>query len=191
MNKERVLKEAQKIASNFSFWMVSGNITHLYGYAYETPEIKYELEIKFDETFPNTPPQFVYRDAIKKLLGNFKLDKLLIWTPDSSVVDIVNELKVKIQETLNKPFDNSEQQFEPDTAAIENLISEDSESKQTLQDQIRLSQSDEYITPDLNAYPEDPNFEEYIHQPDIINESVTPILQDPQSDFQEDKQKEA
>ena len=152
--------------------------------------IKYELEIKFDGNFPNTSPQFVYRDAIKKLLGDFQLDKLLIWTPDSSVVDIVDELKVKIQETLNKPFDNNEQQFEPDTAAIENLISGDSESKQTLQDQIRLSQSDEYITPDLNAYPEDPNFEEYIHQPDIINESVTPILQDSHSDFQEDKQKE-
>lgn len=55
MDKQRILREAQKIAAKFSFWMVSGNISHLYGYAYETPEKKYELEIKFDENFPNSP----------------------------------------------------------------------------------------------------------------------------------------
>ncbi len=42
MDKQRILKEAQKIASKFSFWMVSGNIAHLYGYVYETPEKKIE-----------------------------------------------------------------------------------------------------------------------------------------------------
>ena len=190
MNKERILKEAQKIATKFSFWMVSGNIAHLYGYAYETPEIKYELEIKFDEGFPNTPPQLIYRDAIKKLLGNFKLDKLLIWTPDSYVVDIVNELKVKIQETLNKPVGIDEQQFGPDTVAIENQIREDSESEQVPQDQINSSQSDEYITPDLNAYPEDLNFEEYLPHPDINKEIISPNQQNLQSDFQDDGQRE-
>ena len=42
MEKQRILKEAQKIATNFSFWMVSGNINHLYGYIYETTEKKSE-----------------------------------------------------------------------------------------------------------------------------------------------------
>lgn len=56
MDTKRILKEAQKIASKFSFWMVSGNITHLYGYAYEQSEKKYELEIKFDDDFPTSPP---------------------------------------------------------------------------------------------------------------------------------------
>ncbi len=191
MNKERILKEAQKIATNFSFWMVSGNISHLYGNVYETLEKKYDLEIKFDEGFPDTPPQFIYRDAIKNLLGNFQLDKLLIWTPDSFVVDIVNELKVKIQETLNKPVDIDEQQFESDTIAIENQIRGDSKSKQIPQDSIRSYQSDEYITPDLNVYPEALNYEEYIPQPDINNETTTPDLQEFQSDFQEDRQKES
>ena len=59
MDKQRILKEAQKIASEFSFWMVSGNIAHLYGHVYETPDKKYELEIKFDANFPNSPPQFI------------------------------------------------------------------------------------------------------------------------------------
>ena len=191
MNKERILKEAQKIAIKFSFWMVSGNISHLYGYAYETPEIKYELEIKFDENFPNTPPQIIYHDVIKKLLGNFQLDKLLIWTPDSSVVDIVNELKVKIQEKLIKPVDIDEQQFESDMTAIEKQIREDSKSKKIPQDQTSSSPSDEYITPDLNAYPETLNFKEYIPQPDINNETTTPNLQDFQSGFQGDRQKDS
>ena len=69
MNKQRILKEAQDIASSYSFWMVSGNITHLYGYLLETADGKYELEIKFDETFPESPPEFIYYDAIKDLLG--------------------------------------------------------------------------------------------------------------------------
>ena len=74
MDTQRILKEAQKIATKFSFWMVSGNIAHLYGYAYETPENKYELEIKFDENFPNNPPQFLYHSEIKELLGDDEKD---------------------------------------------------------------------------------------------------------------------
>jgi len=52
MDKQRILKEAQKIAAKFSFWMVSGDISHLFGYVHETPEGKFELEIKFDDDFP-------------------------------------------------------------------------------------------------------------------------------------------
>ena len=59
MDKQRILREAQIISSQFSFWMVSGNIAHLYGYAYETPEQKYIVEVKFDEEFPNAPPQII------------------------------------------------------------------------------------------------------------------------------------
>ncbi|MHA2185130.1 MAG: hypothetical protein ACXAAI_09035, partial [Promethearchaeota archaeon] len=81
MDKQRILKEAQAIAKKFSFWMVSGNIAHLYGYVYEIPEKKYELEIKFDEKFPVTPPQLIFHNEIKDLLGdNFELDKLLSWS---------------------------------------------------------------------------------------------------------------
>jgi len=51
MDKQRILKEAQKIAADFSFWMVSGDISHLFGHVYETSEGKYELEIKFTSKF--------------------------------------------------------------------------------------------------------------------------------------------
>ena len=123
MNQEIILKEAQKIAANFSFWMVSGKISHLYGYVYEKNDNKYDMEIKFDNDFPNTPPNFIYHDAIKNLLGDFQLGGLKNWTSDSSVVKIIEELEVKIQNALSEP--------------IETLT------------------HDEYITPDLNAYPPD------------------------------------
>ena len=96
MDKQRVMREAQAIASDFSFWMVSGDISHLYGYVHETPERKYELEVKFDEKFPDNPPELLYYKEIKKLLGKFELDSLNPWTPDSNVVDVLKELKRKI-----------------------------------------------------------------------------------------------
>lgn len=46
MDKQRILREAQKIASKFSFWMVSGDIAHLYGHVYETSDKKYEEDIR-------------------------------------------------------------------------------------------------------------------------------------------------
>lgn len=80
--------------------MVSGDISHLYGYVFETPEKKYELEIKFDEKFPNSPPELIYYNEIKNVLGKFELDTVKVWTPDSSVVEILNELKSKLQHAL-------------------------------------------------------------------------------------------
>ncbi|MFX0043168.1 MAG: hypothetical protein ACFE8L_09665 [Candidatus Hodarchaeota archaeon] len=136
MDKQRILKEAQKIAKKFSFWMVSGNIAHLYGYAYETSERKYEMEIKFEDDFPLEPPQFVYHNEIKELLGEFQLEKLQNWTYESAVVDILLELKSKIQEVLQKPIDSS---------------SEEIDWKEELE-KTNL-ETEEYITPDLNAYP--------------------------------------
>jgi len=147
MDKQRILKEAQKIAKEFSFWMVSGNIAHLYGYVYETPEKKYELEIKFDETFPNKPPQLLYHDEIKELLGEIQLEKYKHWTPESKVIDIINELNFKIQEALQIPKPISEEELSP----IKN--------SEKSNDFVEL---EEYITPDLNAYPPDYQIEEYI-----------------------------
>ncbi len=134
MDGQRILKEAQKIASEFSFWMVSGNIAHLYGHVYETPEKKYELEIKFGEDFPDSPPQLIYHNAIKNLLGNVKLNKLRMWTPGSAVVDILKELNLKIQETMKK------------TTNVQQPV-------QISEVKIEQADSEEYITPDLDAYP--------------------------------------
>jgi len=136
LDKQRILIEAQKIASKFSFWMVSGNIAHLYGYLYETPDKKYELEIKFDDNFPNSPPQFIYHSAIKSLLGDFQLNKLRMWTPESAVVDIIHKLNLMIQENLRKPVKTEE-------------------SIQISEEKIEQADSEEYITPDMDAYPPD------------------------------------
>ncbi len=151
MDKERILKEAQKIAKKFSFWMVSGEIAHLYGYVYETPEKKYELEIKFDENFPSTPPNLIYHSVIKDLLGDFQLNSLINWTPTSNVVDIVYELKEIIEKTLETPKMNSEEELIP--------IGQDNSTEK-----------EEFLTPDLDAYPPDFEYEEYITQSDSPDE---------------------
>ncbi|MFX1391941.1 MAG: ubiquitin-conjugating enzyme E2 variant [Promethearchaeota archaeon] len=150
MDKQRILKEAQKIAAKFSFWMVSGNITHLYGYPYETPEKKFDLEIKFKEDFPLSPPIFIYHNNIKELLGDILLNSLKTWNQESSVVDIVNELKLKIQNALQEPPSVGKKvQFEPIMTSLDNDIYEKAQKE--------ISSSDEYITPDLDVYPPDFN----------------------------------
>ncbi|MFX0104100.1 MAG: hypothetical protein ACFE75_01260 [Candidatus Hodarchaeota archaeon] len=154
MNKQRILKEAQKIAKEYSFWMVSGNIAHLYGYVYETPEKKYELEIKFDEDFPNSPPSIIYHSEIKELLTDIQLNNLNNWTVGSAVIDIIHELKAIIEETLKLPKKLSEKQEIP---SEEEKISESS------------SEKEEYITPDLDAYPPDFEYDEFITPSDSDN----------------------
>jgi len=157
MDKQRILKEAQKISSKFPFWMVSGNIEHLYGFPYETPEKKYELEIKFDDNFPNSPPQIIYHNAIKNLLGAFQLNTLKMWSAESSVVDIVDELKNMIASSLNKSLIQEEPQLEAAIPPLEKRIDEKIAQKQE-PEQI----SEENITPNLNAPSPDSNLESQI-----------------------------
>jgi ubiquitin-protein ligase len=166
MNKERVLKEAQEIASSFSFWMVSGNISHLYGYVLETSSVKYELEIKFDENFPSSPPKLKFYDAIKDLLGQIKLSSLDNWTEVTKVVDILFELKEKIKSSLgmDQSTGKADELIEPfseespnkiEAHAVENNSFDTSQKAQVSSNKIdnQPSEDVEYITPDLNAYP--------------------------------------
>ncbi|MFX0039509.1 MAG: hypothetical protein ACFFCY_02325 [Promethearchaeota archaeon] len=155
MDKQRILREAQKIAKQFSFWMVSGDITHLYGYVYETPDKKYELEIKFNEDFPNSSPQLIFHNEIKELLGNFQLKSLRNWTINSKVIDIVIELKSIIQSALKAPEEVLEKKFVD--AELNNL------------DEF-FPEKEEYITPDLNAYPPDFSYNEYDHPSEVSND---------------------
>ncbi len=177
MDKKRILREAQKIAKKFSFWMVSGNITHLYGYVYETPVKKYELEIKFGENFPDKPPKFLLHDEIKELLVNIQLDKLMNWSPESSIVDIVQELKEKIQDALQVSKKKEEQEI----ASITDVPKKESNleiKKGQKSEDIEISpETEEYITPDLTAYPPDFEFDEYL----IPESSVEDIFHDEQS----------
>ncbi|MFX0035975.1 MAG: hypothetical protein ACFE9I_10090 [Candidatus Hermodarchaeota archaeon] len=154
MDKKRILIEAQKIAKEFSFWMVSGNIAHLYGYVYEREEKKYEIEIKFDENFPNSPPELVYHNEIKELLGEFQLNSCNNWTVNSSVIDIIHELKAKIEDRLGLTKENAKKQILP------------IQEQQVIDD----SSKEQYITPDLNAYPPDFQYDEYTSTSDSAND---------------------
>ena len=154
MDKNRILEEAQRIAKEFSFWMVSGNIAHLYGHPYESPEKKYELEIKFEDDFPNTPPRMIYHNEIKELLGDFELDTIIHWSPDSTVVNILVELKEKIMGSLKSRVEISEEGL----SVVDEKQSPDTESEE------------EYITPDLNAYPPDFPYDEYLSPSDSTND---------------------
>ena len=185
MDKQRILKEAQKIASKFSFWMVSGNISHLFGYVHEAPEGKYELEIKFDDDFPYTPPDFVYRKEIKELLGDFQLETVNNWTTNSSVVDIIVELKAKIQQELQEsekgerlPSTPTSEVYKVDEASeqieAELLQETDNIEVKTLEiEMITESEKEEFITPDLNAYPPDFEYEQFL-TPSEIEEDKSP-----------------
>ncbi|MFX1391351.1 MAG: hypothetical protein ACFE9Z_14895 [Promethearchaeota archaeon] len=156
MDKERILREAQKIARNYSFWMVSGNISHLYGYVYEDNEQKYELEIKFDENFPNSPPKLIFHKEINDLLGDFQLNSLENWNSNSNVIKIVDELKKKIISLI-----------EPKGSNLENNI-EFVEADKPFQDSIN---NEEYITPDLNAYPPDFTYDDLIETSETSDNS--------------------
>ncbi|MGV9197644.1 MAG: hypothetical protein ACOC4M_02240 [Promethearchaeia archaeon] len=172
MNKERILSEAQKIASKFQFWMVSGNINHLYGYVFEKKDQKYELEIMFNENFPNSPPQLKFGDAMGNLLGNVQLNSVLSWTPNSHVVEIVQELKAKIQEALNLPKPEEEGTLVPITQQQKFSEKKPEVPAQPAPTQEPAEESDEYITPDLNTYPP--------QSQDIANNYVTP---EPQNQY--------
>ena len=184
MDKQRILKEAQKIATKFSFWMVSGNISHLYGYVYETPEGKYELEIKFDDDFPYIPPDLVHHKEIKKLLGDFELETVNNWTTNSSVVDIIAELKTKIQQALRGS--EKVEHLPSIPTSEESEFSEVSEQIKTESLQERYEgeiktpemetktekEKEEYLTPDLNAYPPDFEYEKFLTPSEIEEDSL-------------------
>lgn len=131
--------------------MVSGNIAHLFGYVYETSDVKYELEVKFDEDFPNTPPQLLFHDQIKELLGEVRLESLDAWSSDNSVVSIMHELKDKIQQATHDPTQ------EP--VIVEEIILKPTKESEST---IPIEESEEYITPDLNTYPSEVHNQDYI-----------------------------
>jgi len=185
MDKQRILKEAQKIASKFSFWMVSGNISHLFGYVHEAPEGKYELEIKFDDDFPYIPPDFVYRKEIKELLGDFQLETVNNWTTNSSVVEIIVELKAKIQQKLQESEKGKQLLSTPKSEVSEVDVASEQIKAESLQetDEIEVktpeietmteTEKGEFITPDLNAYPPDFEYEQFL-TPSEIEEDKSP-----------------
>lgn len=128
--KDRLLKEAQLIAEKFPFYTVKGKLDHLYGNIYESPdgEIKYALEIVYEDTFPEHPPQFIFSDESLNIPEGTQIKSLKNWTPESNVVDIVSELSKLIKITI----ESKGQQVESDDTIEE----------------------DEYLIPDSGEYPD-------------------------------------
>jgi len=129
--KARLLKEAQLIAEKFPFYTVKGKLNHLYGNIYESPdgEIKCALEIVYEETFPEHPPQFIFSDDSPNIPEGTQIKSLKNWTPESNVVDIVNEI-----------------------SELKKIAVETKGQQAVLIDTI---EEDEYLTPDPGEYPSD------------------------------------
>ena len=168
MDKQRILKEAQGIASKFSFWMVSGNIEHLFGYVYESPEGKYELEIKFNEDFPYSPPNLIHRKEIKELLGDVRLEAENNWSENSSVLELLQELKNKIKKALSVPENEKDKPVnsisEEPNIPTEKIVNKSLESVgEELKSTDENHKEEEYLTPDLNAYPPELEYEQLIN----------------------------
>lgn len=94
MDENRLLEEAQMIASKYEFFMVKGQVSHLYGYLYKTAdgENTYPLDIQYDENFPEVPPHFSFPEPIPNLPEEIELQSLNSWTENSHVVNVVDEL---------------------------------------------------------------------------------------------------
>ncbi|MHA2290391.1 MAG: ubiquitin-conjugating enzyme E2 variant [Promethearchaeota archaeon] len=166
MDKQRILKEAQGIASKYSFWMVSGNIEHLFGYVFENQGGKYELEIKFNEDFPYKPPNLIYHKEIKELLGDVRLGAEKNWSKNLSVLDLLHELKNKIQQALNEPKkveDQSANSISKETIFPEEKMVEKSlaPNRNEVESIKKKPLEEEYVTPDLSAYPPDFDYEQF------------------------------
>ncbi len=89
----------------------------------------------------------IYHKEIKKLLGNIQLNNLNNWSQTSAVIDIVNELKSKLQNILETSEELTEEKLEK----IEEVQIDEVSPK-----------DEEYITPDLNAYPPDFQYDQYL-----------------------------
>ncbi|MFO7796105.1 MAG: hypothetical protein ACQERB_10265 [Promethearchaeati archaeon] len=152
MDKQRILKEAQQLASKYSFWMVSGDISHLYGYIYETPDKKFELEIKFPEQFPQKPPHIISDDDIKSYLGEPNLKGILQWRPENNVLNIVDELYEML---LNKLEPSKSQEKDMIQSPEHQDLSISKPEEINISSTPDIDETEEYITPDLNQYPPD------------------------------------
>ncbi|MHA1339219.1 MAG: hypothetical protein ACTSRZ_03985 [Promethearchaeota archaeon] len=180
MDQERLLKEAQAIAAKYPFYMVKGQLNHLYGFIYQTPDgnIKYALDVIFDESFPEEPPQIAFRQQIPNLPAEIQLNTLSNWTPNSHVVDIIDELAIIVKNAVEgtgqpteelqnipiqpQPPKSSQQPTQPQSSAQPQLSDQSQPPIQSQQESANvnakansqpLNTEEEFITPDLNAYP--------------------------------------
>lgn len=186
MDTNRITLEAQQIAAKYKFFMVKGQINHLYGYIYESSDgkTKYAIDVIFDDNFPNEPPQISFRQEIPNMPAEIQLETLNNWSPNSKVVAVIDELALIVKKAIGSEDNKKEfvelsqlqhqTQSKPASASKKEVkeglsVPEAKESqvavplKSTMQDQsepLNPSESttettqEEYLTPDLNQYPD-------------------------------------
>lgn len=105
MSRDALYSEAEHILAEFPhFWAVDGDIYHLYGIVEKTGVKEFTVEVFFPTDFPESAPDIQFSDEIKALLGDVQLRSLKHWTRNSSVVAILQELKMKIDQNLEHDF---------------------------------------------------------------------------------------
>ncbi|MHA1285692.1 MAG: ubiquitin-conjugating enzyme E2 variant, partial [Promethearchaeota archaeon] len=169
MNQRKILQEAQKLASKFKFWIVSGDISHLYGYILEDKGRKYDLEIIFPENFPRNPPEFVYHENIHSILGQFKLKTLDNWHEGESVLNVLEELHSLLKSRINQ-IESQDMGTDLQTSGEIKDIKEKGLGdidKSPIKEEV----NDGYLTPDLDVYP--PEFDNEVFLPDSGLEKVS------------------
>jgi len=200
MDNDRLMTEAQLIAAKFKFFMVKGQINHLYGYIYESKDgsVKYALDITYDDTFPENPPIFSFPQVIPNLPQEIELQTLNTWTSESHVVDAVTELGEIIRNAVEgqgKPAQQIAVQkktvapLPPQNAAVQKqqapvqkpTIQPPSQpSMQKKQEQAPQSapeeavsepSQEEYLTPNMDNYPTDEQSEQYTSEEGQYDES--------------------
>jgi len=157
-DKDRLLREAQKIGSKFQFFSVGGSMAHLLGYVYESSGVKYQVEIKYDDNFPATPPQLIFSRPITNLLGpEIPLLTLENWNEKSEVVAIVEELRKKVLAAI--------QQHSPASTATPTPPAKSTPPKPVQLKPVGKPavpaksaspppQEEQWVTPDLGNYPD-------------------------------------
>ncbi|MHA1231169.1 MAG: ubiquitin-conjugating enzyme E2 variant, partial [Candidatus Helarchaeota archaeon] len=167
MSQQKILREAQNLASKYSFWMVSGDISHLYGYILEDKGKKYDLEIIFPENFPKKPPELVYHENIHSILGQFKLKTLDNWHEGKSVLNVLEELHSLLKSRINQVDPRDLGTDFKISGEIENIKEKDLGN---IDKSLKKKANDEYLTPDLDAYP--PEFDNEVFLPDSGPEKI-------------------
>jgi ubiquitin-protein ligase len=190
-DNDRLLIEAQLIAQKFQFFMVKGQVNHLYGYIYQNKDasVKYALDITYDDTFPENPPVFSFPQVIPNLPQEIELQTLNNWTTESHVVEAVSELSDVIKKAVegqvkgNQPKIVQKQPIppaQPQNANVQkpqlpvekqpnvgtsqpNVQKKTAELPKNIQQKpIAESPQEEYLTPSMDEYPTDDQTDQLI-----------------------------
>ncbi len=152
-DKDRLLREAQKIGAKFQFFSVGGNMAHLLGYVHEAAGVKYQVEIKYDDNFPTTPPQLIFSRPILNLLGSeISLSNLESWTEDSEVVAIIEELRDKVLETIQQGATAAPATKMPTPKPAQ--ARPPAKPQATPEPASPPPQEEQWVTPDMGSYPD-------------------------------------